>query len=514
MSSPAVSMPRPRPRPRPLAFARSAAARVRRVPAAAWICALVALLNAAAWSLLTPPFQKPDEPAHYAYVEHLAQTGRPPAEAPMSVRVGASPEQQIAMRDLRSDQIGPDPANVGIWLAPEQRRLQHDLHAGPSRHADGYSFGATPQPPLYYGLAAISYRVADGGTLLHRLALARLLSALLGGVTVLLSFLFLREALPRWPWTWTVGALAVALQPMFAWATSAVNPDALLFAASAALFLCVARAFRHGLQPRLAAAIGGVVAVGLLAKLTFLGLLPGLALALAIAAVRRERSLGRERLGLAVLRLPALALAVAATPVLVVALLNVALWDRPAIGLVSGNANLFSEGSLTRHLAYLWGTYLPPLPGTLRVFPHDMTLVHFDEFVGRFGIAASFPAWVENAAVGLAAIAIVLALRALVVSRQAVRRRVGELLCYATMAGGLLLLLTAQYYATEILFGTAGVAHQVRYFFPLLPLYAGVAALAVRGAGRHMHVAGAAIVMLAIAHDVWAQLLLAGRFYG
>jgi len=32
-------------------------AALRRVPRAAWICALVAFLNAACWSLITPPFQ-------------------------------------------------------------------------------------------------------------------------------------------------------------------------------------------------------------------------------------------------------------------------------------------------------------------------------------------------------------------------------------------------------------------------------------------------------------------------
>jgi len=512
MSSPAVSAPRPR--RRPSASARGVAARLRGVPAAAWVCALVAFLNAAAWSLTSPPFQKPDEPAQWAYVEHLAQTGRPPAEAPASVRVGESPEEQAAMRDLRTNEVGPDPANTGVWLALEQRRLQHDLRAGLSRRGDGYSFGATPQPPLYYALAAGAYRLAGGGTFLQRMALARLLSALLGGVTVLLSWLFLREALPRRPWTWTVGALVVALQPMFAWETSAVNPDALLFAASAALFLCVARAFRHGLDRRLAVATGLVVAVGMLAKLTFLSLLPGAALALVLAAVRCERSRGSERPALAGLRLPALAAAVAAGPLLVVTLLNVAAWQRPAIGLIAGNGGRFSQGSLLRHLTYAWESYLPRVPGMARLFDHDMTLAHFDELIGRFGTAPSFPAWLMHLAVGVAAVVIVLALRELARSRAVVRRRLGELLCYAAMAAGLQLLVTAQYYATEVLFGNTGEVHQVRYFFPLLPLYAAVAALAVRGAGRRMYVVGGAIVVLAVAHDVWAQLLLVGRFYG
>ena len=47
--------------------------------AAAWLfCALVALLNAVACSLLTPAFQVPDEQSHYAYTEYLAEHGRPP----------------------------------------------------------------------------------------------------------------------------------------------------------------------------------------------------------------------------------------------------------------------------------------------------------------------------------------------------------------------------------------------------------------------------------------------------
>jgi hypothetical protein len=54
----------------------------------------------------------------------------------------------------------------------------------------------------------------------------------------------------------------------------------------------------------------------------------------------------------------------------------------------------------------------------------------------------------------------------------------------------------------------------VRYLLPLLPLYGALLALAARGAGRRLlPVAGAAIVVLALAHDVFAQLLLVGRFY-
>ena len=53
-------------------------AALRRVPRAAWICALVALLNATAWSIITPPFQGKDEIDNYSYVEYLSAAGKLP----------------------------------------------------------------------------------------------------------------------------------------------------------------------------------------------------------------------------------------------------------------------------------------------------------------------------------------------------------------------------------------------------------------------------------------------------
>ena len=63
--------------------------------------------------------------------------------------------------------------------------------------------------------------------------------------TVLAIFLFLRELVPRTPWAWTVGALMVAFQPMFAFIGAGVQGDNLLYLASALTFLDA--------RPRLAA---------------------------------------------------------------------------------------------------------------------------------------------------------------------------------------------------------------------------------------------------------------------
>ena len=101
--------------------------------------------------------------------------------------------------------------------------------------------------------------------------------------------MFVRELLPTTPWAWTVGGLAVAFQPMFGFMSGGVNNDNLLYAASAALLFLMARAFRRGLDLRLGVAMGLTIAVGLLTKQTLFGLLPGVALGLALIIARLPR---------------------------------------------------------------------------------------------------------------------------------------------------------------------------------------------------------------------------------
>ena len=137
---------------------------------------------------------------------------------------------------------------AAVWSPLQQRAARRATctPGSPRRSANDTAGPAAPEPPLYYALEAIPYRLASGATLLDRLALMRLLSALLAGVTALFVFLFVRECLPGRPWAWTVGALGAALHPLLGFVSGGVNPDALLFAICAALFLCA----RARLPPR------------------------------------------------------------------------------------------------------------------------------------------------------------------------------------------------------------------------------------------------------------------------
>jgi hypothetical protein len=482
-----------------------------RIPTAGRVCALVAIVNAACWSVITPPFLGLDEPDHFAYVQQLAEVERLPD--PHSGLTGYSQEEIVALRDLRQSEVRFRPEGHLISTSIEQEELQRDLAAPLSRRGSGNVGVAASEPPLYYALETIPYGLGSGGSILDRLELMRLLSALLTGVTALFVFLFLREALPAVRWAWTVGGLGVALAPLLGYASSTVNPDALLFAVSAALFYCLARALRRGLTQGLAIAIGALIAAGFMTKLNFIGLVPGAVLGAIVAARREARSSGIRTY----VRLLAPMLAIGFSPCAIYGIVNV-LSNHSTFGFLSGSVTSATNGhrSLFSELSYMWEFYLPRLPGMPNDFGEIFTTrqIWFRDAVGLYGWSDTvFPGWVYTAALIPTGVIAGLCVRALALGRTALRARAGELAAYALMSFGLLVMIAAAGYLDFP--ERAAEFSDARYLLPMLALWGAVLALAARGAGRRWGpVAGVLIVTLVVAHDLFSQLQVIARYYG
>ena len=446
---------------------------MRRVPRAAWLCAAVACLNAVCWSIITPPFQVPDEPEHVAYVKQLAETGHLPSHNGQF-----SSEEAIALRDLRLQTVAEEPEYQPISSKAQQEKLQQDLTAAARLPEKGseYAGVAASQPPLYYALESIPYTLGAGGTLLDRIELMRLTSALFAGITALFTFLFLRETLPRVRWAWTVGGLGVALVPLLGFMSGAVNPDSMLYAVTAAIFYSLARAFRRGLTRSFALALGALVAIGLATKLNFVGIAPGVLLGLILLSVRASRTQGRA----AYVSL-AMALAVALSPAVLYVAYRLATGE-PALGFLEGAVS--SVHAPLSELSYIWQLYLPRLPGMHADFGGVLTSqIWFNRYVGLYGwLDTTFPGWVYELALLPAGLIAALCVRELVVRAGALRQRAVELGVYFAMSVGLLVLIGGSSY---VRFPAVGAEYgQVRYLLPLLPLLGVVLALAARGAGR------------------------------
>jgi Predicted membrane protein (DUF2142) len=485
--------------------------RALKLPRGAVACGLVALCCGIAWSLVTPPFEVPDENAHYAYVQQIAERGALPRRVPVEGRL--SPREDAILGATGFYFIVGQPGNPAPMAESEQRVIDRIDRSHLPAAGTGDALSASDNPPLYYALAAPLYAVAPGATVLNRLALMRLLSAVMGAVTVMLVWGLLRELLPGTPWAWTAGALAAALQPLFGFMSGGFNNDALLYLASAGVLFALARIDRRGLSVREGLLLGGFLGAGLLTKVTLLGLVPGVLLFLLIAVRRAWRSERRRE----AVRGGAVACALGGGPVLLYL----------AISRLSGSRSLVSGGlgtppaqvnglhySFSQELSHVWQLFLPRL-WLHPQFPHYFPLWHtwFRGFFGTFGwldYSFSNAAFVAMAVVFGSVLA--LAAAELVRSRAALRSHLGLLAAFVVMLLGLCGEIGVQSY--RYLVSSGQLFEQARYLLPLLGLYALLVALATRLPGRRWGPAlGAAIVMLALAHTIFSQLLTVQRFY-
>ncbi|HEU0249208.1 MAG TPA: DUF2142 domain-containing protein [Solirubrobacteraceae bacterium] len=476
-----------------------------RIPAIAWTCVSIAILNGVAWSIITPPFQGRDEPDHFAYVQLLAETGKLP-------RPGSEPEspaESLVLSELNQAAIRLKPQVPAISSAAQQEGLTRAVDANASSVGSGAAGVAASQPPLFYAIQTIPYALGSGNVL-WQLQLMRLLAALTAGLTVLLIFFFLRELLPGVPWAATAGAMCVALQPLFGFMSGTLNPDTMLYAVSAGLFLCLARAFRRGLSRPLAVVTGLLIVVGFLTKLNFAGLAPGVFIGLifvCVRDVRLKRTAAWSSFGIAA--------GIGILPAALDVLLHLSS-SQPVLGIASESAAGTVEGSVFNKFSYIWQLYLPYLPGMTHYFQGMSTFwdVWFTRSVGLYGwIDTQFPGWVVRVALVPTVLILLLALREMFGRRSALRDRLPELLTYIIMTVGVFAMVGVASYDSDVISHVEAYGDP-RYLLPMLPLLGAILTLAVRGAGRRWAPAtAAAIVILFLSHDVFSQLQVIARYY-
>ena len=487
-----------RPVPRPLAL----------------LLVAVALLGAA-WALLVPPGQAPDEPAHVGYAQVLAEDFRLPDE---DAGLTFSREQRTSELFANVNQTAQVLATRPEWSELAYRDWQRAVAQlpkdarGEGGHADTTT-GPNParaNPPLYYLWVSVAYLAASGGDFFDRLYAMRLWSVLLLLVATAATWLLIGElAGPRRPLQ-LAGAALVGMQPMAVFVSASVNPDAALIACFAVAFWLGARVLRRGLTLRDGIGLGVATALAVLAKGTGYALVPAVALALALAAWR-ARPRGRTALLAAGAGALALALPVGVWVALARSLDRAAVNKVPGTGGGGASAPGLPQFGL---IDYLWQFYLPKIPLVENV-PAIERLPVFDVWIetgwAAFGwLEVRFP---EPVYVLLAVLTAALVVGALAT---VVRRRRREDVPLAAFFGlAALALLAGLHWIEYKTIGSEGVVfNQGRYLLPLLPLLGACAAatLTLVPARWRMHAAGALIGGVFVL-QAFSLALIAGRFY-
>jgi 4-amino-4-deoxy-L-arabinose transferase-like glycosyltransferase len=206
----------------------------------------------AAYAISTPPWQAPDEPAHYNYIKFIAEHGALPV-----LRAGDYDQAY----------------NEAFTRTPQNTQ---SLSIEPLRY-ENYA------PPLYYLLAAPIYALADGW-----LVALRLFSLALGGALIVVAYLIGVELYPDRLIIPIGTAAFVAFVPQHLAMLSAVNNDALAELLIALVVYQALRLFRTA-QPsqRSLLRLGLTLGSGLLTKATvYYTALPVVAAALVLHARR------------------------------------------------------------------------------------------------------------------------------------------------------------------------------------------------------------------------------------
>lgn len=206
------------------------------------------------YALAIPPWNNPDEPAHYNYIAALATKGELPVLEP------------------------------GDWDADRLERLKAAKFADP-HDIVGIEYEAH-QPPLYYALATPLYLATESLPVRERVLALRGLSILLG---VALVYVTAALALVLRPGDRLVAVLAsafVAFLPMHTSMAAAINNDALANLLGALLLLLGVAVLRTGTAAGTPALLGVVVGLAVITKTTVYALVP---VALAAAWLRWRR---------------------------------------------------------------------------------------------------------------------------------------------------------------------------------------------------------------------------------
>ncbi|UUY04117.1 DUF2142 domain-containing protein [Svornostia abyssi] len=266
---------------------------VGRVSGQVWLVGAVAALMGTAWATLTPLFQVPDETAHFAYVQYLAETGRMPDGS--TDQPPYSSQQELLLQALGTYGVIGRGNNAVPRADSASRTLLEAADDAPAGNGGG-STTSSSQPPLYYVVSVPAYLLASPLGASAQVRAIRMTSVLCFAITAMLCALLVSRLFPSYPWMPTVGGLAVAVAPAPGFIAGGVTPDNLLDLIAVGLLLAIVAGLRSP-SLKAAAIVALVGSLGALTKLTFAGLLPAAALAVLIICWRLAKQDGPKEAG-------------------------------------------------------------------------------------------------------------------------------------------------------------------------------------------------------------------------
>jgi len=479
---------------------------LRRVPRPLALLLAVSALLSIAWTFATAPFQGPDEPAHFSYAQHLAETGHKP-----SIMEGGRPESTqggTVLGVFNLDQLAGVSDARPAWSELEERRYGDILEElGDEGEEDGA--GPNPlakNPPLYYAYQALPYYAGSAGSFWDRLIAMRLANGLLFLLVVAFTWLAAAEVFASiWPRVLATGC--VALLPQLTSISGTINADNLLIAVWTAFAFVALRLVRRGASTRRVAALCALAAASLLTHGRGIAIVVPLAVTLTLTVLHSKPSLIQAVRWLA----PGFGL-------LLVAFGAYRLTVAPGAGTYGGEVVLNPSGgmSVKGFLNVTWQFYLPRLPFMGPRFGPDYGYqqVFIESFFGRFAsLEVRYSSAVYGLIQGVCAFGLA-GLVAVVAGRwAAVRAHWREVAVVSSITVSMFGLLHLASY--RALLGGPDPLITGRYLLPVVVVFGLTAAFVITSLRpRASAVLGASVLSGLLALNLCGLMLTLARFYG
>ena len=192
---------------------------------------VAAALNVLSWIILIPVWQYPDEQAHFAQVQRVAEVGNSlygNSAFDTSREVAISEEILGTARDgMGNNKFTYHPEAKLTYQNSQDNPGEHEISSLPkSARSEFVKREATVNPPLYYNLAALVYKLFSWGDLFTRVYAIRIFSALIFLATVFVAYKIGTLIFKSQHMSLALASI-VATKPMLVFATTGALPDTL-----------------------------------------------------------------------------------------------------------------------------------------------------------------------------------------------------------------------------------------------------------------------------------------------
>ena len=472
------------------------------VPLPLALLVATALVLMMAWALAQPPWQGPDESAHFAYTQRIVEQREIPwyDEQPEGVPLGGSGELNTALTDSGLRALQGNLAMKDVFRDVDEdiwREADDELD---DDERDNTGFTSTMlNPPLYYVYEAIPYAATSPLDIFWRSFAMRLANVPLVIAAVVSAWLLAGLLVGPRRSLQVLATGVVALNAQFISVAGTINADALLAALFSVAFVLMAVILLRGPTRGLVIGLVGVAAAASLTHGRGLALLIPVALTLALAWWRARGPRGENG------RRWAIALVGGTAAV------------GTAVVMFAATRGSLEVARMREFLSYLWQFYLPRL-GFMEPAPRsDWSVrdVFIDRFWGTFAqLDTVTQGWVVDLMSALSQAGLVL-LVAVLIARWRTVRRAGALFAVLLSAflGYLLVLHVGAYRSLSA--GSTDPVLTGRYFIPFVALLGAAVVVAVSWLPRRIVPVVSAIVLFSsLALHFGALGALIVRFHG